>query len=316
MTILKGVGVAEHTRPIGLMGLRGFLLVGASLGALSIGFGGVNSADAADPKVPAATKVKVVKAPPLPPPPTWFFSAEGGGACSNGNIAVRSPFVPRANLANVGAACGWTARVGFGQEHTTLFGGMADYWGIFARYTRIQDSAPVNGQFQTFFPGFGSLYAYGFSANTGFDEHRTVIDFEAGRDIGIGDGSKLRAMAGLRFAQYSDKTNVLGSAQQYAVNFFTKQQFDGIGPRIGFSYRRPVLGVIEVVGEGSAAGLWGRFKTNINDTLNGGGAYSIVGGGVPQWLGRKPGGLNRSRLCTLRTARMGRFARHSRRGMV
>jgi hypothetical protein len=112
------------------------------------------------------------------------------------------------------------------------------------------------------------------------------------RDIGIGDGSKLRAMAGLRFAQYSDKTNVLGSAQKYAVNFFTKQQFDGIGPRIGFSYRRPVLGVIEVVGEGAAAGLWGRFKTNINDTLNGGGAYSIVGGESHNgWVGNLEGSI-------------------------
>jgi hypothetical protein len=284
--------VTEQTRP-NMIGLRSALLVGVSLGALSIGFGGMSNADAANVKVPTVTKVKVVKPPPPPPPPpTWFFSAEGGAACSSGNIAVHSSFVPRADLAHVGNACGWTTRLGFGQEHTALFGGMADYWGVFVRYTRIQDSAPVNGQFGTFFPGFANLYPYTFRANTGFDERRTVIDFEAGRDIGIGDGSKLRAMAGLRFAQYSDKTNVLGSAQQYAVNFFTKQQFDGIGPRIGFSYRRPVLGVIEVVGEGAAAGLWGRFKTNINDTLNGGGAYSIVGGESHNgWVGNLEGSI-------------------------
>src|SRR5690348_13680265 len=102
----------------------------------------MSSAVAADVKVPGATKAKFLKAPPLPPPPTWFFSAEGGAACSGSNIAAHSRFVPGVDLGHVGNACGWTARVGFGQEHTALFGGMADYWGVFVRYTRIQDSAP------------------------------------------------------------------------------------------------------------------------------------------------------------------------------
>jgi hypothetical protein len=102
--------MTTNTRPTHSTGSRGALLVGVSLAAFSIGFAGVTAADAADVKVPVATKAKVLKAPPLPPPPTWFFSAEGGGACSSSNIAVRSPFVPGANLAHVGAACGWTAR--------------------------------------------------------------------------------------------------------------------------------------------------------------------------------------------------------------
>jgi Legionella pneumophila major outer membrane protein precursor len=56
---------------------------------------------------------------------------------------------------------------------------------------------------------------------------------------GIGDESKLRAIAGLRYAHYSSDTNGLGSANGFEANFFTKQQFDGAGPRIGFTYRRP-----------------------------------------------------------------------------
>jgi Legionella pneumophila major outer membrane protein precursor len=284
--------VAEQTRP-GMIGLRAALLVGVSIGALSIGYGGPSSAEAADIK--AATKAKVLKAPPLPPPPTWFFSAEGGGACSGSNIAVRSPFVPGVNLAHVGAACGWTARVGFGQEHAALFGGMADYWGVFVRYTRIQDSAPVNGTFGTFFPGFANLYPYGFGASTGFKEDRTVVDFEAGRDIGIGDGSKVRAIGGLRFAHYSSDTNVLGSTttgNTYAANFFTNEKFDGFGPRIGFYYRRPLVGVVEMTAEGSASGLWGRYKTNLTDTLNGNGGYSISGGESHDgWVGNLEGSI-------------------------
>jgi hypothetical protein len=181
----KGLRVVAHRRPTHSIGLRAALLVGVSLGALSIGFGGMSSADAADVKVPGATKAKVLKAPPLPPPPTWFFSAEGGAACSGSNIAVRSRFVPGVDLARVGNACGWTTRLGFGQENTALFGGIADYWGVFVRYTRIQDSAPVNGIFGTFFPAFAGLYPYSFNANSGFDERRTVIDFEAGRGCGV-----------------------------------------------------------------------------------------------------------------------------------
>jgi hypothetical protein len=267
-------------------------LVGVSLGALSIGLGGLSSADAADVKVPPATKVKVVKALPPPPLPTWFFSAEGGAACSSTNIAVRSPFVPGADLAHVGSACGWTTRLGFGQEHTALFGGMADYWGIFVRYTRIQDSVSVNGPFGVVFPAFTNLYPYNFAANTGFEEHRTVIDFEAGRDIGIGDESKLRAIAGLRFAHYSSETNFVGSAGGYTPNFFTKQEFDGFGPRVGLSYRRPVLGMLALAAEGSAAGLWGRYKTNINDTFNGAGPYSISGQESHDgWVGNLEGSI-------------------------
>ncbi|MGB5182136.1 MAG: Lpg1974 family pore-forming outer membrane protein [Xanthobacteraceae bacterium] len=284
--------MAERTRPTDLVGLRGALLVGVSLGALSIGFGGMSNADAANLKIPAAAKVKVLKAPPPPPPPAWFFSAEGGAACSSSNIAVRSPFVPGADLAHVGSACGWTTRLGFGQEHSALFGGIADYWGIFVRYTRIQDSTPVNGQFNVLFPAFPNLYPYGFSANTGFEEHRTVIDFEAGRDIGIGDGSKVRAIAGLRFAHYSGETNVLGSAGGYAANFFTQQRFNGFGPRIGLSYRRPLVGMLELAAEGSASGLWGRYKTNIADTFNGSGAYSITGGESHDgWVGNLEGSI-------------------------
>lgn len=284
--------MVAQRRPIDLIGLRGALLVGVSLSALALAFGGI-SAEAANLAVPAASKVKVLKAPPPPPPPPpWFFLAEGGGACSTSSIAVRSPFVPGNNLARVGNACGWTARVGFGQEHTALFGGIADYWGLFVRYTRIQDNAPVNGEFGTFFPGFSNLYGYRFSANTGFDEHRTVIDFEAGRDIGLGDGSKVRAIGGVRFAHYSGETTVLGSAQQYAVNFFTKQQFDGAGPRIGFTYRRPIVGMVELAAEGSAAALWGRFKTDLTDTLVGNGAYSISGGESHNgWVGNLEGSI-------------------------
>ncbi|MGN6750113.1 MAG: Lpg1974 family pore-forming outer membrane protein [Xanthobacteraceae bacterium] len=251
----------------------------------------MSGAQAADVKVPAARKVKVLKAPPLPPPPTWFFSAEGGAACSNSNVAVRSRFVPGADLAHLGSDCGWTTRLGFGQEHTALFGGMADYWGVFVRYTRIQDSAPVNGVFGTFFPGFAPLYAYNFNANAGFDEKRTVIDFEAGRDIGIGDGSKLRAIAGLRFAHYSSDTTLLGLANGFTANFFTKQQFDGLGPRLGFSYRRPLVGMVELAAEGSAAALWGRFKTSVNDSLCCA-AYSISGQESHNgWVGNLEGSI-------------------------
>lgn len=182
-----------------------------------------------------------------------------------------------------------------GARHTALFGGLADYWGIFVRYTRIQDSAPTNGQIQVLFPAFPNLYPYGFSANTGFKEDRTVVDFEAARDIGIGDESKLRAIAGLRYAHYSSETNVLGSTNAgntYAANFFTNEKFDGFGPRIGFSYRRPLVGVVELAAEGSASGLWGRYKTNITDTFNGNGPYSMTGGESHNgWLGNLEGSI-------------------------
>src|SRR5690242_13694891 len=107
MSHLGGLSLAAQTRPTDLIGLRRALLVGVSVGALSIGVAGISNADAADVKVPAARKAKVLKAPPLPPPPTWFFSAEGGAACSNSDVAVRSRFVPGVDLAHVGCDCRW-----------------------------------------------------------------------------------------------------------------------------------------------------------------------------------------------------------------
>jgi hypothetical protein len=166
----QGDGLAAQKRPADFVGLRAALLVGVSLSALSIAFGGM-SAEAADLTAPPATKIRVVKAPPLPPPPSWFFSAEGGAACSTSNIAVRSPFVPGANLAHVGNACGWTTRV-------------------------------------------------------------------------------------------------------------------------GFTYRRPVLGMIELTADGSAAALWGRFKTNVDDTLIETNAYSISGQDSHNgWVGNLEGSI-------------------------
>jgi hypothetical protein len=77
------------------------------------------------------------------------------------------------------------------------------------------------------------------------------------------------------------------------VNFFTKQQFDGFGPRVGFSYRRPFVGMVDLTAEGSAAGLWGRFKTNVNDSLNFTGApYSISGSESHNgWVGNLEGSI-------------------------
>jgi Legionella pneumophila major outer membrane protein precursor len=275
-------------RPMNSVGLRGALLVGVSLGALSIGLGGMSSADAADMKAPAAARVRL-KAPPLPPPPTWFFSAEGGAACA-GDIAVRAPQSPGGELAHVGG-CGWTARLGFGQENTAVFGRMADYWGVFVRYTRIQDNSPVNGAFPALFPTC-CTDIYNFTANSQFDERRTIIDFEAGRDIGIGDGAKLRGLAGLRFAHYSTDMNVLGLANGYTADFFTNQKFDGLGPRAGFSYRRPLVGLVELTAEGSAAVLWGRFKTTVNDSLTASNAYSVSGSESHNgWVGNLEGSI-------------------------
>jgi hypothetical protein len=108
---------------------------------------------------------------------------------------------------------------------------------------------------------------------------------------GIGDESKLRAIAGLRYAHYSSDTNVLGSANGFEANFFTKQQFDGAGPRIGFTYRRPVLDMVELTADGSAAALWGRFQTNVNGTLNPN-AYSISGQDSHNgWVGNLEGSI-------------------------
>ena len=137
-----------------------------------------------------------------------FMSLEGGLACQfDGQSTIASgeqvvgvggvdtlPELARSNFN--GNDCGWTGRIGFGQERVQILGGMFDSWAIFGRHAEFGDHklkaagaafVDPKGTFQNVFTGKS-------------DANRTVIDLEAGKNLGTGTG--VRFFGGLRYARF------------------------------------------------------------------------------------------------------------------
>jgi len=120
-----------------------------------------------------------------------------------------------------------------------------------------------------------------------FEEDRTVVDFEVGKDIGIGGGeSKLRIFGGLRYAHYTSDFTAKGEGG-YGIGYYgpclicfkatssfsvrADHSFDGVGPRLGLTAQHPLFGGFFLTGSVSGSLLWGDHQVRlsaIGQTLN------------------------------------------------
>jgi hypothetical protein len=137
-------------------------------------------------------------------------------------------------------------------------------WSLAFRYNRETSKTDRHLDFST----TGRAYrAYDASK-----ESHDVLDFEIGRDIGLGhalpDKAKIRAKMGIRFARFSATSRFTGHYTSYGVwltpyDFDRRSRFKGIGPSIGLETRIRLGGSLSVDFEGSAAALYGRqsYKT-------------------------------------------------------
>lgn len=257
--------------------LRRLFMCSASAVALQIGVGTL-AADAADVAPP------ILDEQPRPP---LVLSLEGGAACSFGDrgsfSATSEPSLyyfsaePATASARFGNTdCGATGRIGVFQEGPGILLGRADYWGFFLRHSWLGKDS---------FRGFGETYTDGAYAKYyqdvefagTFKEERTVVDFEVGKDIGIGrPGGNVRLFGGLRYARNTNSFKTGGSVES-ALSFFyyytnaysdfslsAKQRFDGIGPRLGISGRQPLAQQLSLVFSTSASALWGRHRIEVD----------------------------------------------------
>ena len=195
---------------------------------------------------------------------------DGGGSIASGekpNDPDPNPEIPTASLRRDN--CGWTGRAGFGQDRVNLFGGLFDSWAVFGRQseqtaTRFKatgatliDTTLLTPNFQNSFEGRSQ-------------SRRTVIDVEAGKNLGIGTG--IRVFMGLRYAHFEEKATVAGALTadgDFNTGFsaVVKNGFDGVGPRIGFASRaRFATGGFGVMISGSAAALYGDQDSTIKAT--------------------------------------------------
>jgi Legionella pneumophila major outer membrane protein precursor len=234
----------------------------------------------------AAGRKRQLYEPPQPQQPAssttgTFVSVEGGLACLYGDGAGiasgEKPFDTDPNPApavarTVDDNCGWTGRAGFGQDRTNLFGGVFDSWAVYGRHSEFASQR---------LRATGALYDDGDlqfqNAFTGSaDSRRTVIDLEAGKNLGVGTG--VRVFMGLRYAHFEEKAALNGTL--FARDLLTgdagilngfqariSNTFDGAGPRIGFASRaRFPTGGWGVMISGSASALYGEQEQTITAT--------------------------------------------------
>ena len=202
-------------------------------------------------------------------------SVEGGIPCPFGDqqkIAGTHVFYyglySHATTNKLGTAnCGgWTGRVGLMQEKSGTFLGL-DYWGIFVRHSEHTSSAFSGSKATTF---YGGAYQALLGTDGRYKEDRTVVDFEVGKDIGIGSAANLRAIAGLRYARQSSRTSLgtttfdsyLGITTSTSVRI--NNSFEGLGPRLGLVAELPISSGIRLRLGGSGSILWGDHSSSGN----------------------------------------------------
>ena len=226
-----------------------------------------------------------------PPVPAYhtFFSLEGGAECLFGdqdqiasgeqvlNLGApgNSSSPPMASSKLGGSGCdGWTGRLGFGQEHVVIFGGLFDSWAVYGRHTEFgstnlkaagdiyQKSLPASGPPLNFGAGLSSFQ----NVYTGTTEsRRTVVDLEAGKRLGVGTG--ISVTMGARYARFEEKAKLNGDllwtppgVATFSVNSFDAKAtntFEGFGPRIGLTSKARLGGGFGLMISGSASALYG-----------------------------------------------------------
>ena len=236
-------------------------------------------------------------------PPGTSISIEGGAICGlgdNGTISATQDFyttpygsgsvTAKSSFGKVD--CGSTGRLGLFQEQQGMFG-FADYWGIFVRHEDFGSqkfSASNSKSIPVPFNALPNTYTYHFGVDSAgaFDEERTVVDFEVGKDLGIGaPDTKVRFFGGLRYARYTSELTDHGKASaslgsdicvnapctsfSYGYNFAfqARDTFQGFGPRLGLSGQFPLYRDISMVFSGSGSALWGNHDVQISDTISG-----------------------------------------------
>lgn len=202
-------------------------------------------------------------------PPGLSLTLEGGAACAiaggsrlESGTQIGASFPQLASNTIGDDQCGWVGRVGLSWSQRGMLGGLPDYWGLFWRKQRITGDTSAATPLDAFF----GQYRNAFATHTA--ERRTVIDFEVGKDLGIGDS--LRVVGGLRYARFDSRTALSGIYTDtvvpnlpYFFNADIQARFEGFGPRLGLTGRLPLGGGLSLVLGDHGTALYGERKTTV-----------------------------------------------------
>ncbi|HEY5238560.1 MAG TPA: Lpg1974 family pore-forming outer membrane protein [Rhizomicrobium sp.] len=163
-----------------------------------------------------------------------------------------SPFVtPAASLERISRAS-WdgAAKFAFETDNGWTFSAAV-------RYGKTGRTKSANSQAAHASHHYGSKYSGGYDAYRLFQsrasESHAVLDFQAGKDVGLGSFGSSVLSAGVRFAQFNVHTNVEVQSQPTNINgygyyhifrakFDAARHFNGIGPSLSWNASTNLFG--------------------------------------------------------------------------
>ncbi len=189
--------------------------------------------------------------------PAWWVSLEGGYQFVNGDaidlpvMGTRVSLSPddgltgRLHFGGKLDTTGWTGAVGvtYGKSKTDNFSSNLGYSGEYAV--------------------FDGLSSYGM-VKAEYDEWRLMLDFEIGRDVGLGGSASARVFGGVRFAKFDGHGHGMAdyyyNGEYYNLNGSTDHSFTGVGPRAGIDAWVPIAPNLDLDVSAAGAVLFGRRK--------------------------------------------------------
>lgn len=209
------------------------MLAGASAAAIVFGGGAITSAQA-NGGFPATSDA-------------WWFSAEGQFSFWDGSDLKLPEFGSSPFLARYGGTFG--GAIGYRPAGS-------DWW--YALRGRYGKSRTVSKSF----------YNYDDTLDTRHREEHAVVDFEVGREVGLGSlgpNSTFSVKGGIRFAWFNARSSLEETDFKYSYEASLRRRFIGAGPRLGFEGSLPFDGT-DISFDFSAAGaiLFGKRRSRVS----------------------------------------------------
>jgi hypothetical protein len=193
------------------------------------------------------------------------------------SFLAASPFVTPASSLEQNSRASWdgTAKFSLETDNGWIFSAAVHYGKNSRNKTLNHQTAHASGMYNGYPVGVYDAYQlFGAQASGS----HTVLDFQAGRDVGLGSIGSSTLSAGVRFAQFNSHTNVEIQSQPSNVNysgfyhifrakFDAARSFNGVGPSVSWSastnlFGSPAPNSIALDWGVNAALLFGRQRVN------------------------------------------------------
>lgn len=215
-------------------------------------------------------------------PPAWielggqFAQEQAGQEAYVPAFIAASPFATPASELEKNSRASWdgTARFSFETGDGWIFSAAV-------RYGKTSRKKTANHQTAHASHYYSGKYVGGYDAYQLFrvkaSESHTVLDFQAGKDVGLGSFGNSTLSAGIRFAQFNASTNVQAQSQPTNINGYgyyhvfraqldATRHFSGVGPALSWNVSTSLFGNrsagISVDWGINGAVLFGRQRVN------------------------------------------------------